>query len=511
MRVVLLAAAAALAVMIPEATIPQTLGKSAGEVNFANSGSPAAQQAFQRGVALLHNFEYPRAAAAFQEAQKADPDFALAYWGEAMAHNHPVWMQQDADKGRAALAKLGATREQRLAKATTARERGLLEAVETLYGDGSKEDRDRAYSAKMEALHRDYSADVDIGSLYALSLLGLAHEGRDYGLYMRSAAVLEDYFPSHRKHPGVLHYLIHSYDDPAHAPLGLRAARLYGEVAPDAPHALHMTSHIFIAMGDWRNTIAANEAAMTASTALRAAENKPPYPCGHSLEWLNYAHFQVNEPAKSEAILGTCQAAAVKGLSDTKAPNAWLPVRSFSDMWVRHIVEGGNALTAGLTVSPAQNAVAAFNFAYGDVLRNRGKASALGAALGRLRTAAAAVKLKDEHPLMAKRQDIILAQARGLEALASGKREAGLAALHKAAELERVMAPDFGPPLVEKPSFELLGEELLAAGRTKEATEAFRQALKMAPGRRISSAQLAKLETGQPDGTRTAAAAPHKH
>ncbi|PYQ63020.1 MAG: hypothetical protein DMF53_11485, partial [Acidobacteria bacterium] len=220
-------------------TLAQT---GVGEVSFANSGSPAAQASFLRGLALLHNFEYEDAAAEFHKAQAIDPGFAMAYWGEAMTYTHPVWMQQNAAAARAALGRLGATPEARLAKAKTERERDYLRAVEILYGDGTKEERDFRYADAMAALHQRYPDDVDATAFYALSLLGTAHQGRDFAVYMKSAALLEEVFPTHQHHPGVLHYLIHSYDDPIHAPLGLRAARLYGTVAPNAGHALHMTS-----------------------------------------------------------------------------------------------------------------------------------------------------------------------------------------------------------------------------------------------------------------------------
>ena len=501
---VLLLAATASAQTAPEPSV--------GQIAFANSGSPQAQAAFQRGVALLHNFEYPRAITAFQEAQKADPGFAMAYWGEAMAHNHAVWMEQDPEKARAALARLGATPAERLAKARPARARGFLEAVEALYGDGTKKERDHAYSRRMEALFRAFPQDIDVASFYALSLLGLAHDGRDYGLYMRAAAILEEFFPSHSRHPGVLHYLIHSYDDPAHAPLGLRAARLYGAVAPDAPHAIHMTSHIFIAMGDWPQTIAANEAGMAAITKLRSAEGKPPPACGHGVEWLNYAYYQVGQPQRSQAAQLACHGAAAKALAENQPAASQMPIRSYADMWIRSLIEGdGRTVGAPLRVGPANFPDSAFTFAYGTLLQARGKPTQLAAARARLKQSAAATKRVEAHPLTLKRQEIILAQAEGLEAIAAGRRAPGLAMLSKAAELERVMAPDFGPPLVEKPSFELLAEELLAAGKPNEAAEAYRQALKLAPGRKLSTAGLRLAASRSPDASTSTAAASHTH
>ena len=229
------------------ATVLARPQSSVGEVQFENSGNAAAQAPFLRGLALLHNFEYDSAADAFRDAQAADPAFAMAYWGEAMTHNHPLWMEQDRDAAREALYRLGEDQESRLTKTKNQRERAYLGAIESLYGEGEKRLRDFAYADAMAALHEKYPDDVNATAFTALSILGTAHDGRDFAIYMRSAALLEEIFPENRTHPGVLHYLIHSYDDPIHAPLGLRAARRFGKVAPNASHALHMTSHIFVA------------------------------------------------------------------------------------------------------------------------------------------------------------------------------------------------------------------------------------------------------------------------
>ncbi len=290
-------------------------GLRAGDIAFANSGARAAQAPFLNGLALLHDFEYERAAAAFREAEAIDPGFAMAYWGEAMTYNHPVWMEQDLAAARAALAKLGPTPQARLAKAGTARERAYLDAVETLYGDGDKDLRDFRYANAMAALHARYPDDVDATALYALSLLGTCHEGRDFATYMKAAALLEEVYPSHMRHPGVLHYMIHSYDDPIHAPLGLRAAERYGALAPDAPHALHMTSHIFLALGMWDEVIDANVRAIAVGQALRARGGKAAKGCGHYFTWLMYADLQERRDADALAMLAACRAEAAASLA----------------------------------------------------------------------------------------------------------------------------------------------------------------------------------------------------
>jgi hypothetical protein len=144
-------------------------------------------------------------------------------------------------------------------KAKTPREKAYLAAGEALFGEGEKNDRDRRYALAMEQLHAKYPDDVDATCFYALALLGTSNAGRDVPTYMRAAALMEEVFERNPQHPGAAHYLIHSVDDSVHAPLGLRAAYAYAKIAPDSPHAQHMTSHIFLALGMWDETVAANE------------------------------------------------------------------------------------------------------------------------------------------------------------------------------------------------------------------------------------------------------------
>ncbi len=471
-----------------------------GRVALANSGAPAAQAPFLRGLALLHNFEYSAAAAAFREAQKADPDFALAYWGEAMTYNHPVWMEQDAGAARSALARLGPRREARSAKAKTPRERAWLDSVETLYGDGSKEARDRLYSAKMAALFEARPDDVDGRAFYALSLLGLAHQGRDVPLYMRAAALLEEVYPDNLDHPGVLHYLIHSYDDPAHAPLGLRSARLYGKLAPEAGHALHMTSHIFLALGQWDDVERANIEAMAVVDRERAAVARPPAHCGHYAEWLAYARLQSADP-EAERGIRRCRDAATKELAaapDSGPVEAYRSAAlSWSGMALRQLIDTGRWDGPGALALPeGRYPMTRVVLAYGDVIAAGGDAAKARAAHARLRAAVEALSRAEgagraEDPQAPRRSAILLLQASGLEKLAAGDRERGVADLRAAAAAEAAMPVEFGPPAIPKPSYELLGDALLRLGRKAEAAEAYRSALAAAPGRRLSERGLA--------------------
>ena len=478
-------------------TLAQT---GVGEVSFANSGSPVAQASFLRGLALLHNFEYEDAAAEFHKAQAIDPGFAMAYWGEAMTYTHPVWMQQNADAARAALGRLGATPEARLAKAKTERERDYLRAVEILYGDGTKEERDFRYADAMAALHQRYPDDVDATAFYALSLLGTAHQGRDFAVYMKSAALLEEVFPTHQHHPGVLHYLIHSYDDPIHAPLGLRAARLYGTVAPNAGHALHMTSHIFVALGLWDDVIAANERAMRVVDQQRAAHGQGPKACGHYPTWLHYALLQERRFDEAARRLDDCRRMAAAELS--AAPASLDPdnssVGSYVEMRVVQALETGRWDAAAPLAVPAGHAAARFTEAYGEALLTKDPAG-LHAAAGRLRERqkdllAEIAKEKQTNPIDRQRAEIAVRQIDALEKIRDGKKDEGIAILRRAADAESAMALEFGPPAIEKPTSELLGDELLALGRAAEAEQAYRSALARAPGRTRSLQGLLRAQ-----------------
>ena len=302
-RALLLSSAASIAAAFSSAD-PQA--QELGSIEFATSGSPAAQQRFLKGALLLHSFEYPDAADEFREAQRVEPGFAMAYWGEAMTYNHPLWMEQDRDAARKALERLAPTKEARRAKAPTERERMYLDAVEALYGDGEKEARDREYAAAMRRLHERFPDDLDAASLYALALLGTCERKRDTAVYMQAAAVAEEVFAKNPRHPGAAHYLIHCYDDPVHAPLGMRAARVYSKIAPAAVHALHMPSHIFFAMGMWEEAVASNEQSWAASVerakrkGLSASDHS-----FHALSWLEYAYLQLGRRSDARRTLSS--------------------------------------------------------------------------------------------------------------------------------------------------------------------------------------------------------------
>lgn len=453
---------------------------------------PVSAAAYARGLYLLHNFEYDQAAAAFRAAQSADPANVMAFWGEAMTYNHPLWAYQDREAARAVLARLGPDQATRRAKARTPREAMWLDAVEALYGSGTKLERDRAYHERMRILFEADRNDIDARSLYALATLGLAHEGRDTGLYMRSAALLEEALPTHPEHPGLLHYMIHSYDDPAHAPLGERAAARYAKVAPDAGHAQHMISHIYLALGRWAEVESANVIADGVVDAQRRASGKPPANCGHYNDWLIYALDQQGKD--SSARIETCRADAMAAaarsdgtvLGDVRdAFNGW------ATMAVRHGVDTGQWPDWSVVKPEMGSASGRFDLAYGRLLTARRDGSAASAALAEMKllarqiAAAMAKERPDDHESLPWLERAI-AQGEAIVALASGRQEEGLRLLRAAAEAETELPQPFGPPILAKPGWEMLGDEYLAAGRKADAADAYRRALAAAPGRRRS-------------------------
>jgi hypothetical protein len=458
---------------------------------------PTHKSAYAEGLYLLHNFEYPRAAEAFRKAQAADPGNVMAFWGEAMTYNHPLWAFQDAEKARAALSRLGPTPQARRARARNPREAQWLDAVEALYGEGDKLARDRAYHARMLALHQSEPTDIDARAFAALATLGLAHEGRDTALYMKAAALLEEGFPANPDHPGLLHYLIHSYDDPAHAPLGLRAARRYALVAPDAGHAQHMVSHIYLALGDWKAVERTNIQAMKVVNAQRAAAGRPPAWCGHYNEWLAYALDQ--QGADSRPIVDNCQAEAEVELAAGKDATVLGGDRSLFNNWVtiavRHGVDTGRWPRLAGAPPPDRNAIARFELAYGRLLAARSEPAAAAAALAELRQdrqaiAAALPKERPDDHESAAWFDRAVAQGEAMVALSGGEMERGLDLLRAAADAEDALPQPFGPPVLAKPSAELLADAFLASGRKAEAAEQYRRVLQRMPGRRLSLSGL---------------------
>jgi tetratricopeptide (TPR) repeat protein len=492
------------------AVAPAAAAADLGSISFPNSGSAAAQPAYVRGMLLLHSFEYADAREAFRDAQEIDPSFALAYWGEAQTHNHPLWREQDRDAALAALARLAPTAAARRERAPTERERGYLDAVEVLFGEGDKPARDRAYAEAMGRLAERYPDDLEARSLWALSILGTAEGVRDFRIYMRAGAVAEEVFAANPRHPGAVHYLIHSYDDPVHAPLGLRAARVYAEIAPAASHAQHMISHIYVALGSWEESIDANVKSFDVSLQRRAAKSLEPDALNyHSLHWLEYSYLQLG---RFDDARGTLEAMAGYARESGTSRALW----HYAAMRAAWIVEmGGRDVPPPLAGETQISGAAADMFATGYAAAIAGDLEAAADAADRIevrRESAAHGPLCEQtgRPSDTSKTDLVVVDVmqkslRALVELGRGRTEAALDLLAAAATAEEALPADFGPPAIVKPSHELYGEVLLRLGRPAEARAQFEKALDRAPRRRLALdglAAAAKMSDG-------AAPAPH--
>lgn len=472
-----------------------------GKLAFPTSAkSPEAQSAFVEGMLLLHLFEYQYAQLAFRRAQALDPDFALAYWGEAMTATHPVWNQQDMAAGRAALAKLGATAQARADEAPTAREKAWLGTAEILYGEGSKRERDALFAQAMEKIAREYPEDDEARLFHSLGLLGLAQGERDLPNFLAAAEIAKAVYRRNPEHPGAAHYWIHGMDDPEHASGALEAARSLAKIAPRAGHAQHMTAHIFMALGMWDDVVASNISASSTVDKQRQSRGQRPFTCGHYVEWLQYGYFQQGHEDKALKLLADCERDGPEAVAwFRRNPTGALGPTDTPDVLAGRIASS-LVLMRGMAIvdstSYRKQSAAALRevtrkgreggwelFARGFAQATTSDAAGAEKTLGELRTLNATAPAPDEAPSTAKYLEVMEGMLDGSIKQARGDTDGALASVAEAAKTYDAMPFDFGPPATFKPPHELAGEMLLAAGRPAEALKEFDLALKWAPER----------------------------
>lgn len=427
-----------------------------GTIDFPTIASGPAEEHFLRGVLFLHSFEYDAAATEFKEAQGLAPGYVMAYWGEAMTYNHPVWDQQDRAAALAALGRLAPTSPERANKATDPRERDWLQAVEILYGDGSKIRRDTLYAAAMERMAGAHPEDLEVQTFYALSLMGMSQGIRVVPTYMRAGAIALAAMQKNPDHPGATHYVIHAFDDPIHAPVGLPAARAYSGIAPGAAHAQHMTTHIFLALGLWNEVVSQN--------VIASGTDRSRWRPGHYTIWLGYGLLQQARFADAKAHLelvrknlGTSGSAGQRNSLIFMRANHVINAEAWSDTALMFPVDMSDT-------GPGTEATDAFLRAY--VHLKQGDVPAAEGLLPKLDSS-----------------EVLHLQLDGLLKLARHDSAGGLSALRRAAAIEDTIPMAFGPPEYVKPSHELLGEELLALGQPGPAKLHFQRALALAPRR----------------------------
>jgi tetratricopeptide (TPR) repeat protein len=286
-----------------------------GTVHFPVSCSASVQKPFARGVALLHSFWYEEAEKEFLDIAKDDPHCAMAHWGIAMSIWHQLWNEPDAAVIKRGLGEARAANKLAqgppFAKPATPREKAYIAAILAFYDSGASEHSVsvKAYSDAMKKVYVSYPDDHEAAVFYALSLLASEpHNDETFANRLAAAAILQPLFAAQPDHPGVAHYLIHAYDKPQLAERGIPAARRYAQVAPAAPHALHMPSHIFARVGLWQDDINSNLASIAATRKTAAMHMGGEGHQFHAMDFLFYAYLQSGREADAKALMDEVKA-----------------------------------------------------------------------------------------------------------------------------------------------------------------------------------------------------------
>ena len=441
-----------------------------GTFDFPTSGSSAAQAHFELGVGYLHSFGMTQAQQEFRAAQEIDPDFAMAYWGEAFTYQHPFFGQKSDGPGEA-LMKLGASSEARLAKAPTEREKGFLLAAEayalTL---GGMPERRTAWMQAMADLYEKYPDDDEVKAFYAVSMLaGATASGADRErINMKAGALALELFKKNEHHPGAAHYVIHAFDDPLHAPIALEAANRYASIAPAVSHARHMPTHIFIQHGMWNEVSAWNHSAFQAGLDLW----KPGDRVGdlnHSSDWGQYGDLQLGDLGESNEWIAKAREVVKNNPGDKRSTG------TVETMLARHIIESKNWQTGDF----AEDLSATELLALGLSAANLGDLKLANQTVVKLR------ELKDENPNSIQNQLVYLEVAAltlHKESISSAmvdvsKRQQAITLMQEAIALKETQRPPNGAPTPLKPVHELTAEMMLEMGMAEDAAAMFEVSL----------------------------------
>ena len=386
-----------------------------------------------------------------------------------------------------------------------------------MYGEGERKTQDQVYHDILKQLYTAYPTDAEIASFYALSYLGLTNDVREPSNYLKAAAIAQKVLNKHPHHPGALHYLIHSYDDPEHAQLALQAAERYPKAAPYASHALHMPSHIFVALGKWDDVVASNEQSVAAADHRREIKKLPVDQRGyHALLWLEYGYLQQGRTKAALQLLkdveaNTAESGSVRTRSHLNAMRAhavvetrhWnsdalkIPVKVMdlsTDIQNVYFFVNGYAALMRSDVLGAQQVLTTMMATAEPTASAPADDHHHGAAT------AASTQTAAKHPVA----QVLQLELQSLLLMKEGKGREAEALLRKATQVEDAMSFMYGPPDIVKPSHELLGEVLLELNRPVEAKKEFELAMKRAPNRSLSLMGLAKAAEQSGDKKRAA-------
>jgi tetratricopeptide (TPR) repeat protein len=483
--------------------------ENVGNLSFPTSGSPEAQRHFLRGAAILHSFGWKQAIAEFKQAQKLQPDFAMAYWGETLCYNHPLNPISDDKNPRAILARLGPDRASRLAKAPTAREKGFLEAVEELWAEGPDwRARRVAYMHAMERLHKQFPNDDEVTTFYSLALLSGARALNDdsFRLEMKAGALALDVFKRNPNHPGAVHYVIHAFDDPVHAPLALEAAHVYARIVPAVSHAIHMPTHIFIQHGMWNEVAHQNVRAFNVARELFEPGDTPG-DMAHSGDWGQYGFLQLGDYAGARERIRSFEelAAATKHprLNGVIALTRARYIIETEEWKVESVADSASDETV---LANGMSAVHTNDLATAERMLAllEKKAPAAPAAGGAHADHGPAPASPMGNPDAGKSVRIMHKELAALIAERRGQKDDAIRLLQEAVTIEESMRPPNGAADPVKPSHELLGEVLLRAGKPADAAKAFDATLLRMPNRARSLHGAARAYAAAGDRTRSA-------
>jgi tetratricopeptide (TPR) repeat protein len=458
-----------------------------GTVRFDISCKAAVREQFNRGVAQLHSFWYAEAEKSFAAVAQADPGCGMAYWGIAMSNYHPIWapptpeeLKRGSEASRKAV-ELGAR---------SPREKDYIAAIESFYRDFDRVDhrtRALAFEKAMETVHRKYPGDSEGAIFYSLALLGTAPMAdKEYANQKRAAVILNRLLPKHPNHPGITHYVIHSFDYPKLAELALPAARSYAKIAPDSPHALHMPSHIFVRLGLWEDSIRSNIA--SAESAKRHVQKTKPgagaFDQLHAMDYLAYAYLQRGNDEKAKQVLDEMRTISTLDLENFAAAYA------FAAIPARYTLERQKwADAASLTLHPAGFPWRNFRFAEANLVFARG--------IGSARSGDTTTAKREVETLAAIEREVAKApgydwatqvgvQRRAVAAwiaLAESRSDEALRLMREAADVEDSTDKHPVTPGPVLPARELLADMLQQLGRPAEALVEFKAVLRESPNR----------------------------
>jgi hypothetical protein len=463
-------------VVVANGQAPDTAATHLGKVYFPTSCSAEAQPLLEKGLALLHSFQYMEARHTFEEAEAHDAKCPMAPWGKAMSRYEQLWEfpdEKQLHEGHQEIQRAEDLHPQ------TPLEQGLVTAAAVFFQNDSRlshVERTKAYSAALEKSREQMLDDVEVGAFTALSLVALAGQEIDsLGNQRKAIAILNPLFEKYPDHPGVAHYLIHAADRPELAPQGLAAARRYAAIAPDSAHALHMPSHIFVRLGLWQDSINSNIAA-SASGARAAEQHKAEsHYQTHAMDYLNYSYLQSGQEAKAREVIGHMDHVVGASEQVKTEHRAYLDARTALDLhrWKE---------AANLNVPPVRQ----------DQQDSTHWARAIGAARsGDIATAKAAVNelarsVEEREARARKRGDEIssekatdLREAEAWLAYAQDKTEEGLTELRAAVAREEKN----GGESVMIPAREMLADMLSELKRAPDALVEYKMVLKNAPNR----------------------------